>query len=248
MSKTHTNKVALVTGAFAGIGRTLCAGLAKQGADIIAVARSRSEETAKLVEAEGQECLILQCDVSDRNGVEETVQKALEHFGHIDILINNAGIYPFADIEDLDFETWDRVIKVNLYSQYYMCKAVIPNMKKNGWGRIVNFTSDSINMAIPGISHYMASKMGIIGFTRGLAADVAGYDINVNALGPALTPTPGVESDPALSAKIDWVVDQQKIHRVATVDEYVDPIIFLTSDASKFMTGQVFMVDGGLSH
>lgn len=132
MSKTHTNKVALVTGASAGIGRTLCAGLAKQGADIIAVARSRSEETAKLVEAEGQECLILQCDVSDRNGVEETVQKALEHFGHIDILINNAGIYPFADIEDLDFETWDRVMKVNLYSQYYMCKAVIPNMKKNG--------------------------------------------------------------------------------------------------------------------
>lgn len=203
MSKTHANKVALVTGASAGIGRTLCAGLAKQGADIVAVARSRSEETAKLVEAEGQECLILQCDVSDREAVEKTVEKALEHFGHIDILINNAGIFPGARIEDLDFETWDRVMKVNLYSQYYMSKALIPHMKENGWGRIVNFTSDSINMAIPGLSHYMASKMGIIGFTRGLAADVA---------------------------------------------EYVEPVLFLTSDASKFMTGQVFMVDGGLSH
>lgn len=248
MSKTHANKVALVTGASAGIGRTLCAGLAKQGADIVAVARSRSEETAKLVEAEGQECLILQCDVSDREAVEKTVEKALEHFGHIDILINNAGIFPGARIEDLDFETWDRVMKVNLYSQYYMSKALIPHMKENGWGRIVNFTSDSINMAIPGLSHYMASKMGIIGFTRGLAADVAEYGITVNALGPALTPTPGVEADAGLVEQLNWVVSQQKIHRVATVDEYVEPVLFLTSDASKFMTGQVFMVDGGLSH
>ena len=197
---------AIVTGAAGGMGQIYAGILAENGYNLILVdiSAARLEQTVSEVTAlvpsdAGFKVLPLVLDLSEMSAASE-IGRAASEFGYpVEILINNAGIYPFADIEDLDFETWDRVIKVNLYSQYYMCKAVIPNMKKNGWGRIVNFTSDSINMAIPGISHYMASKMGIIGFTRGLAADVAGYGINVNALGPALTPTPGVESYTSLS-------------------------------------------------
>jgi NAD(P)-dependent dehydrogenase (short-subunit alcohol dehydrogenase family) len=246
--KTHENKVAVVTGGASGIGQAICVGLAEQGANIVVVDLLEAEETAKAVKAVGTECLVLQCDVSNQDDVSRTAKEVLAYFGHVDILVNNAGIYPFAPFEEVTYELWRKVMAVNLESQFFMIKAFLPKMKERGWGRIVNLTSNSISIAIPGLSHYMAAKMGVIGLTRGLAPEVAGEGITVNAIGPSLTPTPGsatlLAENPEL---LNGIVAMQAIKRPANTKDCVGPILFLTSDASSFITGQTYMIDGGLS-
>jgi NAD(P)-dependent dehydrogenase (short-subunit alcohol dehydrogenase family) len=135
---------------------------------------------------------------------------------------------------------------VNLDSQFLMVKAVLPLMKAGGWGRIVNLTSNSIGLARPGVSHYMASKMGAIGFTRGLANDVAAFGITVNAVGPSLTRTPGILAS-IPDAVLDQIAGLQAIKRVAEPDDVVGTILFLTGEDSGFVTGQTIMADGGLT-
>jgi 3-oxoacyl-[acyl-carrier protein] reductase len=146
----------------------------------------------------------------------------------------------------MDYAGWRRVMAVNLDSQFLMAKAVVPHMRDREWGRIVNLTTNSVGMALPGLSHYIASKMGVIGFTRGLANDVAQWGITVNAVGPTLSRTPGLAESPINSDAQRHVVSLQAIKRQGEPDDIVGAITFLTSDSAEFITGQTIMVDGGL--
>lgn len=239
--------MAVVTGAARGIGQAIAVDLGARGATVVAVDLTASDETVALLSAEGHPVLGLTADVSSPEQTAAVGKEAARRFGRTDILVNNAGIFPIGDIENVDYDTWRRVLTVNLDSQFLMVKAVLPAMKKGGWGRIVNLTSDSIVSNVPGISHYMASKMGIIGFSRGLANDLAPFGITVNAAGPALTITPGVRQGNHTPEGLAAAAQAQAIKRNGLPEDLTGTIAFLSSDDSAFMTGQTLMADGGLA-
>lgn len=242
---THEGRVAVVTGAARGIGQAICRQLADRGAQVVGVDLTEPTKTIEQLEAAGHKCRGLVADVSDPSATEHVGDIVREEFNRCDILVNNAGIYPFVDISDLDYDTWRKVQAVNLDSQFLMVKAILPLMKDAGWGRIVNLTSNSIGLAVPGLTHYMASKMGAIGFTRALANDVAQFGVTANAVGPTLSRTPGVIST-IPDALQEQVSQSQAIKRVGEAGDVVGTILFLTSPDSNFVTGQTIMADGGL--
>ncbi|MFY1671977.1 SDR family NAD(P)-dependent oxidoreductase [Plantactinospora sp. WMMB334] len=241
---THDGRVAVVTGAGRGIGQAIARRLGERGATIVAIDLKQPDETVSQLTGNGRTAIGLTADVSDPEQTAAAGAEIARRFGRADILVNNAGIFPFWDIEELDYDRWRRVLAVNLDSQFLMVKAVLPTMKKGGWGRIVNLTSNSIVTAAPGLSHYMASKMGNIGFSRGLANDLAPFGITVNAVGPTLTLTPGVrEVHPP--EHLEAAAQAQAIKRNGQPDDVVGTIAFLTSDDAAFVTGQTIMADGG---
>ncbi|MCS5717558.1 SDR family oxidoreductase [Herbiconiux sp. CPCC 205763] len=242
--QTHTGRVAVITGAGRGIGQALALGLAARGATVVAVDLHYPEETMALLTAAGHTGMGLVADVSDPVQTAAVGMRITQEFGHADILVNNAGVFPFVDIDDLDYDIWRRIMAVNLDSQFLMVKAVLPAMKAGGWGRIINLTSNSIVTNAPGLSHYMASKMGNIGFSRGLANDVAPFGITVNAVGPTLTITPGVREVHPPEALVA-VAQAQAIKRNGRPEDLVGTIAFLSSDDAAFVTGQTIMADGG---
>jgi 3-oxoacyl-[acyl-carrier protein] reductase len=242
---TTTTRVAVVTGAAQGFGQEISIGLAETGVNVVAVDLNEAKETVKLVENAGARAIAVIADVSDP-ACTQTVASALDsEFGRCDILVNNAGIYPNVPFDKVDNQMWHNVIGVNLDSQFYMVKAVLPLMKKGKWGRIVNITSNSIGLPIPGLAHYMASKMGVIGLTRGLSADLAEFGITVNAVGPTASTTPGGLAGIDL-AHIQELAQQQAIKRPGTAKDIVGTVLFLSGDSSEWVTGQTIMADGGL--
>jgi NAD(P)-dependent dehydrogenase (short-subunit alcohol dehydrogenase family) len=189
-------------------------------------------------------------DVSEPDAVSAIAQTVRAHFDHCDILINCAGIWPPKAFEDLEYAEWKRILAVNLDSQFLMSKAFVPSMKDSGWGRVVNFISGSILVPAPNFAAYKASKMGAIGLTRAMSADLVKYGITVNAVSPALTPTPGVyeHGGPKMVAVVEQAVQMTAIKRVSTPDDVVGLVMFLSSDAAAFITGQTILADGGRSY
>jgi len=238
-------RVAVVTGAAQGFGQAISIGLAGRGVDVVAVDISKATETLEKVEAAGVRGVGIIADVSEPETTTLLEGVLREEFGRCDILVNNAGIYPNAAFADVDYELWRRVHRINLDSQFLMVKAVLPLMTAGGWGRIVNITSNSIALPAPGLAHYMSSKMGVIGFTRGLANDVAQHGITVNAVGPTASLTPGGRAhiDPAVIAELSGA---QAIKRPGSSQDIVGTVLFLAGDDSGWVTGQTVMADGGL--
>ncbi len=245
MRSTHEDRVAVVTGAARGIGQAICRRLAEGGAVVVAVDLDEPVDTLALLEPIGREAIWVRADVSDQDETARVGEEVRSRYGRCDILVNNAGIYPVADISDLDYATWRKVLAVNLDSMFLMTQALLPMMKEAGWGRIVNMTSNSIGLVVPGRTHYVASKMGVIGFSRALATDVAGYGITVNAVGPTLTRTPGVVSYIAEELQ-QQAAQMQAIKKIGEADDVVGTVAFLASEESYFVTGQTIMADGGL--
>jgi NAD(P)-dependent dehydrogenase (short-subunit alcohol dehydrogenase family) len=241
---THVERVAIVTGASKGIGQEVAEGLAKRGARLVLLDIQDCDETVQRIVAIGGAALSIRCDVSSEQDWGRARDEVQRRFGRADILINNAGIYPFATIDDLDPEIFRRVMKINLEGPFLGIRTIAPLMASNRWGRIVNLASNSIATNLAGLSHYMASKMGVIGLTRGLANDLAERGITVNAVAPAITNSPGTSGMPREIIETVW--SQQAIKRFAVPHDISGPIIFLTSEEAAFVTGQTIVVDGGM--
>ncbi|WP_448681179.1 SDR family NAD(P)-dependent oxidoreductase [Pseudomonas nicosulfuronedens] len=238
------NRVAVVSGAAKGIGQELAIQLAHRGASLALLDIADLSETCRLVEEAGGRAIALKVDVSREGDWDTAGEIVRREYGRCDILINNAGIYPNVHIDRLDFQTWKRTFEINLDSMFLSAKVFVPMMRENQWGRIVNISSTSVVTNATGVSHYMATKMGIIGFTRGLANDLGKDFITVNSVAPALTATPGTSHLP--DAARESIVNLQAFKRMAVPHDIVGPILFLTSEDAQFMTGQLLAVDGGM--
>lgn len=245
--KPKAGKVALVTGAAQGIGRTFAERLATEGATVVAVDRQIEDGLSDaLIRAGAPDALYLQVDVSDRSQVEACCHSVLDRFGRCDILINNAGIYPCAPFTELSYEMWSRTLAINLDSVFLFCKAIVPAMIANRYGRIVNVSSDTLGLVIEGFSHYLASKAGIIGLTRGLASELGVHGITANVIAPGATRTPSTReafSDPDMA---NGVAQANAIKRLGEPEDLAGAMSFLTSDDATFMTAQTLIINGGL--
>ncbi len=238
-------KVAVVTGGAQGLGQAYAERLAQDGADIVIADLNPSPDTEHKVTAAGRQALGVICDVSVPEQVDALAKTAFAKFGKVDIVVNNAGIYPFQPFDQMVFEDWKRVLATNLDANFLTAKAFIPGMKERKWGRVVGVTSNTVWVNDPNFLHYVTSKMGVVGFTRALASEVGNDGITVNCVGPSLTRTPGTEASPAAQIFDTWQ-KQQSIGRLEEPGDLVGAVSFFCSNDAAFITGQTLMVDGGM--
>jgi len=246
MASGHQGKVAVVTGGAAGIGQAFAQRLAQDGADIAIADLAAAEETVALVAAAGRRAHAVRCDVSSPDDVARLGVEVERAFGRCDILINNAGIFPLQPFDEVSFADWKRVMAINLDSMFLTAKAFVPGMRARGWGRIVNMASNTFATPVTGYTHYIASKGGVIGFTRALASDLGEAGVTVNAIAPSLTRTPGTTTtNPRPADRFDRVATLQAIRRTQAPADLVGAMAFLTGNDCAFFTGQTLYVDGG---
>ncbi len=242
-------KVAIVTGGAMGIGRAVAERLLAEGASVVIADRTGAVEAAKTLAGAGKNVIGVPCDVSSQSETEAMAEAALEAFDRIDVLVNNAGIYSSLKItpfEDLDIDEWRRVLEVNVIGQAMATRAVVPVMRRQGEGSIVNFSSGTPFKGVPFLLHYVASKGAVNAMTRALAKELGAADIRVNAVAPGFTLSDGVLAN---SHQLETL---QKISRQARViqrdqhpEDIVGAVIFFASQDSAFVTGQTLVVDGG---
>jgi 2-hydroxycyclohexanecarboxyl-CoA dehydrogenase len=245
------DNVVVVTGSGRGIGQAIALKFAQSQAIVIVADRdeARARETAKIVEAAGGKALPQDTDVTDIRAVQELLRRTLDAFGTVDILVNNAGWDVLQPFFDNPLELWDRLIEINLKSCLYCCRVFGEVMMKTRQGKIVNISSDAGRIGSGAEAVYAAAKGGVIAFTKSLAAILAPYNINVNSVSPGLTDTPAVQKGMAMS-KI--IADEMKkraelslFKRAGKPDEVADAVLFLCSEAARFITGQILSVNGG---
>ena len=241
-----TGKVALVTGAAQGIGRAISLLLARNGADIVVsdINLEKVEETAKEISAIGPKAMAVKVDVSNLSDVERMVEGILEKLAKIDILVNNAGITRDKLILRMTEEDWDAVLSVNLKGTFNCTKAVIRHMAKQRSGKIVNIASVVGEMGNAGQANYSASKAGVIGLTKTIAREYAQRGINVNAIAPGYIETPMTEALPE-KAK-EELKKLIPMERLGKPEDVAEAALFLVSEESSYITGQVLNVNGGI--
>jgi NAD(P)-dependent dehydrogenase (short-subunit alcohol dehydrogenase family) len=239
-------QTALVTGAARGLGYATAERLAAEGARV-ALFDSDGEALAAAAGSFGNgesSALAQTVDVTDEEAVVRGVEAVLAETGRIDVLVNNAGIYPHFPFEELTFADWRRVLATNLDSVYLCSHAVYPAMRERRYGRIVNVSSATFFIGYAGLSAYVASKGGIVGFTRALASEAGPHGITVNAVTPGLIATEGVVGGEE-AGLFDEIVPDQAIGRRGEPDDIAEAIAYLASPAASFITGQTVNVDGG---
>ena len=242
-------KVAIVTGGARGLGKAYALHLSGEGAQIVVTDILDVTQVKHEIEEKGGEAIALYADVSEEDSVNEVARKTVERFGKIDILVNNAGI--FADVNkkpfyDLSLKEWDKIVKVNLTGTFLCCKAVYPQMKKQGKGKIINVSSSTFFIGIPNLVHYVTSKGAIVAFTRALARELGNDGICVNAIAPGFTVSEAVQGNPTFPEQSHQVAANSRcFKRDEKPEDLLGTIVFLASDESDFITGQTIVVDGG---
>ena len=229
-------KVAIVTGGAQGIGAAIASGLEADGATVL---------VADLNPPEGG----IRADVASEEDVSRMVEKTLERHGRIDILVNNAGLYASLEMRaftEIPLEEWNRVMEVNVASMFLTSRAVVPVMREQGGGKIVNISSGTPFRGVPFLLHYVTSKGAIVALTRALAKELGKDSIHVNCVAPGFTMSDGVKSHPeVVDALRDVSVAARTIQRDQVPEDVVGAVVFLCTPAADFITGQTMVIDGG---
>jgi NAD(P)-dependent dehydrogenase (short-subunit alcohol dehydrogenase family) len=238
-------KVALVTGGSQGIGHAIARGLADEGARIVVADLERAAEAAAWLDGG----VGLAVDVSSEADVARMVDETLAACGRVDVLVNNAGLYAslaMRPFEEIPVEEWRRVMDVNVLSMFLCCRAVVPVMRRQGGGRIVNISSGTPFRGVPFLLHYVTSKGAIVAFTRSLAKELGKDGILVNCVAPGFTMTEGVMANPEVIEKLrDVSVAARTLQRDQSAEDVVGAAVFLSGPGSAFVTGQTIVIDGG---
>jgi NAD(P)-dependent dehydrogenase (short-subunit alcohol dehydrogenase family) len=238
-------KVAIVTGGAQGIGRAIAEGLAREGARIVVADLKGAEEAAN----EFADGVGLAIDVADEEDVQRLAAETVERCGRIDVLVNNAGLYAslaMRPFEQIPLEEWRRVMDVNVASMFLTCRAVVPVMRGQGGGKIVNISSGTPFRGVPFLLHYVTSKGAIVAFTRSLAKEVGKDGVLVNCVAPGFTMSAGVKEHPEVIEKLrDVSIAARTLQRDQVPEDVVGAVVYLAGPGSDFVTGQTIVIDGG---
>lgn len=240
-------RVAIVTGAAIGNGRAFCERLAEEGARLVIADLDEAVDTERAVLESGGEVVSVRADMTNPADVERVVQAAIEKFGRIDILVHNVGHYSEEPFELLSFSEWKKTLEITLDSIFHTVRAVLPHMKRAGFGRIITFSSDTVWLGTPYLTHYVTAKMGVIGFTRSLAAEIGKFGITVNTITVGLTATQSAGTSSVMSPLLEHIIPAQAVHRADEPEDIANVVAFLALPASGIITGQTINVDGGVA-
>jgi NAD(P)-dependent dehydrogenase (short-subunit alcohol dehydrogenase family) len=238
-------KVAIVTGAAQGIGRAIAEGLSAAGARIVIADLQRAEETAAAFPGG----VGLTVDVASEDDVARLAEETVERCGSIDMLVNNAGLYAslaMRPFDEIPLAEWRQVLDVNVASMFLTCRAVVPVMRRQGGGKIVNISSGTPFRGVPYLLHYVTSKGAIVALTRALARELGKDNVLVNCVAPGFTLSAGVEAHPEVVEKLrDVSVSARTLQRDQLPEDVVGAVVFLCGPGSDFITGQTLVIDGG---
>ncbi|HEY6121412.1 MAG TPA: 3-oxoacyl-ACP reductase family protein [Pyrinomonadaceae bacterium] len=243
-----TNRVAIVTGGSRGIGRAVVDWLARAGAHVVVnfvhdeAAASAAVQSAQ---EEGVKAISIKADVAELADADRLIKATLDHFGKVDIVICNAGIWQGAPAEDIDEDLWDRTIRINLKGTWTVCRSAIPHLKKQRSGRIVIVSSTAGQRGEANVSNYAASKGGQISFTKSLSSELAPFGITVNSVAPGWVDTDLNVDVFRDKARLQSIIDTTPVQRIATPDDIALPIVFLCTEAARHITGEILNVNGG---
>lgn len=243
-------RIAFVTGGGSGLGREIARVLASKAMKVVVadINKENAEETVALIEEEGNEAKAVYCDVSDLEVVQNAVKESVQHYGKIDVLINNAGwdkVEPFLQSEP---DTWQKIININLLGQINTCKEILPLMIENGYGKVVNIASDAARVGSSGEAVYSAAKGGVVAFTKTLAREMARHKLNVNCVAPGPADTPlfqkiGEEFE-GLANSLEKAIP---LRRLAQPKDIAGAVAYFVSEDAEYVTGQTLSVSGGLT-
>lgn len=243
-------KVAIITGARRGMGKADALAFAKNGAKVVVsdISQEECELVVDEIKKNGGEGLAVKCDVTNEKEIKEMVKKTVDKFGKVDILVNNAGICEFKPFLELTEEEWDKTLDINLKGYFLCAQAVAKEMVKKKSGVIINIASvvmGQIGIGMAGLAHYSASKGGIAALTKTLALEFAPYNIRVNAIAPGAIDTPMAASTKADPKVLEATLAMIPLHRMGKPEEIANTALFLSSNASSYITGSIVVVDGG---
>ena len=247
------NRVVLITGGGQGIGRELSRQFAAAGA-IVAVADislAKAEAVRAEISQSGGQALAFEVDVSDKRSVDAVAKALVEGHGRIDVLVNNAAIFATLNkgpFDQIPLEEWEQVMRVNITGAYLAACAVAPAMRKAGWGRIVNISSDAVTKGVPNYLHYVTSKSALIGMTNSLARELGPFGITVNCIRPGAVATEVERTHNPTAEFRTRILGQQCLQRGQVPEDLVGIIMFFATPAASFVTGQTIAVDGGMTH
>lgn len=244
------NRVALVTGARRGMGKTHALALSSQGAKVVVtdISAPDCQMVVEEIRAKGGEALSLKLDVANKAEVEQVFTEVIKQFGRLDILVNNAGIFTPKPALELTEEDWERMLAINLKGQFLCAQRAAKEMGKNHWGRIINIASiasGQVGVGFAGGAHYTASKGGIIGMSETLAVEWAPLGINVNVIAPGAIDTPMVQAAQIPQEAMGAMIQRLPLKRIGRPEEVSALVVFLASEEASYITGATFYVDGG---
>jgi NAD(P)-dependent dehydrogenase (short-subunit alcohol dehydrogenase family) len=241
-----SGRTVIVTGAATGIGQAFALGCAAQGANVVAADMNAADETLAGIEKIGGQAIAVRVDVSDEQSVRAMADATLKRFGRIDGLVNNAAYFrevKLTDFDEIDAAVWDRIFNVNVKGVWQCCRAVMPAMRSQGSGSIVNIASVVAVAGQPGYLHYVASKGAVLSMTKGLAKEVGKHGVRVNVIAPGFVITDATRDRPA-----EWqqsFLKARALSREQKPDDLVGTALYMLSDLAGFVSGQTIVVDGG---